>query len=307
MKNDVFFKGLVDNLPEGVYFLDQNRRITFWSRGAERLTGYPAAEVLGLCCADGLLQHMDEKGRILCGAGCPMEATARDGQEKALELFLRHKKGHRVAVTVRAIPIRGHLGEIVGAVEVFNDVSGHALTAGRVRELESLSLIDPVTGAGNRSHAESQIALRLAEKKRGGHSFGLLFLEVAEMKSAKDGHGRAAGDETLGIVGRNLAGALQPGDFLGRWGAEEFVVLTQGLEGPLLAEAARRLRELVRRCRVPSVPSLQITVSIGVTEARSDDSVTSIVSRADALRREARKRGRDLIMDDVCGVPAAEA
>ena len=304
MKNDEFFKGLVENLPEGVYFLDRNRRIIYWSRGAERLTGYTAADVLGLCCADGLLQHVDAKGRALCGTGCPMDATMRDGQEKTVEVFLRHKKGHRVAVTARAIPIRGRFGEIAGAVQIFNDITGHMLTAERIRELESLSQMDPVTGAGNRSSTEGHLALRLADKQRSGMNFGLLFMEVDELRSIRDRHGHAAGDETLKVVGRALSSALRTGDFLGRWGGEEFVVLADGLEGLLLAEAGHRLRELVRRCRVPSVPDLRIAVSIGVTEARDGDTVASLGSRADWLRRHARKRGRDLVIDDVSTDPA---
>ena len=106
MHDEGFFRELIDNSTEGIYFLDRARRITYWNRGAERLTGYPADEVVGRCCADGLLQHMDPNGRLLCNDGCPMEATMRDGRERAAEIFLHHKQGHRVPITVRAFPIR---------------------------------------------------------------------------------------------------------------------------------------------------------------------------------------------------------
>ena len=48
MKDEsIFYKSLLDNLYDGVYFVDRDRRITYWNKGAERITGYAAAEVLG--------------------------------------------------------------------------------------------------------------------------------------------------------------------------------------------------------------------------------------------------------------------
>jgi diguanylate cyclase (GGDEF)-like protein/PAS domain S-box-containing protein len=293
-----FFKGLIDNLIEGVYVLDRERRITYWNRGAEGLTGYPAEEVLGRLCKDGLLQHMDPDGKLLCNDGCPMEASMLDGRERAQELFLHHKKGHRVPIMVRAIPIRGTTGEIEGAVEVFNDISGQVLAAERIRELEALSLIDPLTGAGNRRYAEIQLNSRLAEKKRYGLRLGLLFLDLDRFKSINDRHGHAVGDDVLRVVGKTLSSTLRAGDFLGRWGGEEFVVLVGGLDARRLTEAGQRVRTLVANSSVPSVPGLEVTVSVGATEARGDDTVASLIARADARMYEAKVRGRDRVVDD---------
>jgi diguanylate cyclase (GGDEF)-like protein/PAS domain S-box-containing protein len=299
VQDDRFFKDLIDNLTEGVYFLDRARRITYWNRGAERLTGYLSEEVLGRRCADGLLQHMDPQGHLLCNDGCPMEGTMRDGRDRVAEVFLHHKKGHRVPITVRAVPIRGVGGEIVGAVEVFNDISGQVLAAERIRELETLSLIDPLTGAGNRRYSEIQLTSRLAEKKRYDLPVGLLFVDVDRFKEVNDRYGHAAGDDVLRIVGKTLANGLRAGDFLGRWGGEEFVVLVGGLDAHGLPEAGQRLRALVASSSVPAARGLRVTVSIGVTEARRDDTVDSLVGRADALMYEAKKQGRDRVVSDI--------
>lgn len=301
MQDDRFFKDLIDNLSEGVYFLDRSRRITYWNRGAERLTGYPAAEVLGRRCADGLLQHMDAGGRLLCSDGCPMEATMRDGRERAAEVFLHHKDGHRVPITVRAVPIRGVGGETVGAVEVFNDISGQVLAAERIKELETLSLVDPLTGTGNRRYSEIQLDSRLAEHRRYGLPLGLLFVDVDRFKAVNDRYGHAAGDDVLRVVGKTFAGAVRGGDFLGRWGGEEFVVIVGGADAQRLPEAAQRLRALVARSSVPSVPGLEVTVSIGVTEARAGDTAETLVARADALMYEAKKQGRNRVVSDIGG------
>ena len=294
-----FFRELIDNSTEGIYFLDRARRITYWNRGAERLTGYPADEVVGRCCADGLLQHMDPNGRLLCNDGCPMEATMRDGRERAAEIFLHHKQGHRVPITVRAFPIRGIAGEVVGAVEVFNDISARFFAAERIRELETLSLIDPLTGAGNRRYTEIQLTSRLAEKQRYGLPVGLLFLDIDRFKSVNDRYGHAAGDEVLRVVGKTLSSALRAGDFLGRWGGEEFVVLVGGLDAHHLAETGHRL------CSpVPHAPACRrsraLSHDLGRRDrgARSDDTMASIVARADTRMYEAKKQGRDRVVSD---------
>ena len=298
MQDDCFYKDLIDHLTEGIYFLDRERRITYWNGGAEKLTGYPAEEVLGRCCADGLLQHMDRGGRLLCHDGCPMQAAMTDGREREAEIFLHHKAGHRVPITVRAVPILGAGGEIVGAAEIFNDISSQVRAEERIRELEALSLIDPLTGAGNRRYAEISVASRLSEKKRFGLPVGLLFVDLDRFKSVNDRFGHAAGDEVLRVVGRTLAAASRANDFLGRWGGEEFIVLIGGLEGRRLRNAENRLRTLIARSSVPSVPGLEVTVSVGVTEARSDDSVESLVARADQRMYEAKRHGRNRVFDD---------
>jgi len=59
-----FYQDLLDQISDGVYFVNLDRNITYWNGGAERITGYGAQEVLGHSCADGLLRHV--VGR-LCG------------------------------------------------------------------------------------------------------------------------------------------------------------------------------------------------------------------------------------------------
>ena len=59
-------KDILDNLSDGVYFVDPERRITYWNKGAERITGYPAGRVIGSFCHDNILNHVTENGVQLC-------------------------------------------------------------------------------------------------------------------------------------------------------------------------------------------------------------------------------------------------
>ena len=185
-----FYKNLLDNLYDGVYFLDAERRITYWNKGAERLTGYGADEVIDCYCRDDILMHVDEMGNKLCETDlCPAVKTLRDGRLREEELFLHHKRGHRVPVSIRVAPIPGPGGLVVGAVEVFSDNTSTVQTRQVIQELQKIALLDPLTQVGNRRYAELNLRARLAELERYGWPFGILFIDLDHFKEVNDRHG----------------------------------------------------------------------------------------------------------------------
>ena len=121
---DSFYRQLLHSLDDGIYFVDRFRRIVFWNQGAEKISGYSFDEVQGRFCGDGLLQHVDFDGNIMCGAGCPLTATIKDGQNHEVDVYLKHKNGHRVPVKVISSPVYNADGDIIGAVERFTDIQG---------------------------------------------------------------------------------------------------------------------------------------------------------------------------------------
>src|SRR5689334_15269715 len=117
---------LLELLFDGLYYVDRNKKISFWNKAAEKITGYERAEVTGFCCADNILRHIDDEGHELCLDGCPLSATLFDGQVREAHVYLHHKRGHRVPVSIRVTPIRDAEGEIIGAAEVFADNTAYA-------------------------------------------------------------------------------------------------------------------------------------------------------------------------------------
>src|SRR5512141_2290713 len=91
-----FYKDIIDNLYDGVYFVDRDRNITFWNKGAERITGYKSAAVVGRPCSDNVLNHVDAQGLELCREHCPMAACILDGKVREADVFLHHADGHRL-------------------------------------------------------------------------------------------------------------------------------------------------------------------------------------------------------------------
>ncbi len=119
-----YLANIIDAANEGIYVTDRERRFLLWNRAAEKIAGYEKNEIIGRHCHDNILSHVDCKGQALCLAGCPLQAAIEDGSPRGPEIvYLRHKDGRRIAVEVKTAAITGEDGNIVGGVEVFQDVT----------------------------------------------------------------------------------------------------------------------------------------------------------------------------------------
>lgn len=296
MTTEDFYKTLLDNLFDGVYFVDPGRRITYWNHAAEDITGYRADDVVGRCCHDNILQHVDADGRPLCHSACPVAATIEDGALREAEVTLHHKNGHRVPVHVRVSPIRNGSGAITGAVEIFSDNTARLRERERVADLERQSLMDAMTFVANRRCLEMNIASRLQELGRYGHTFGVLFMDVDRFKSVNDTYGHDVGDEVLKMVARTLSANTRVFDIIGRWGGEEFVAILMSMDKDSLDAVAEKFRSLISRSSLDQgFSSIAVTVSIGATLARDGDTVAGLVKRADELMYRSKKNGRNQV------------
>lgn len=294
--SDAFYKSLLDNLHDGVYFVDQHRRITYWNKAAERITGFTAEEVMGHCCADNILMHINDKGESMCKGMCPLAHTLKDGDQHEDELYLRHKKGHRVPVVVRVSPVRDIEGEIVGAVEIFFDNSSTKAIMQRVKDLQQMALIDEVTKLANRRYMEYILRTRNDQLHRYGWNYGLLFVDLDHFKKVNDTWGHDTGDEVLRMVGRTLVGNMRPFDVVGRWGGEEFIAVVVNTDDDELFAIADRLRFLVSQSgTLVNDKVIQVTISVGATMAGKDENVDAVLKRADELVYQSKSRGRNCV------------
>ncbi|MDD5309104.1 MAG: sensor domain-containing diguanylate cyclase [Deltaproteobacteria bacterium] len=291
-EREAFYKGVLDGIEDGVYFVDRERRITYWNRAAERLTGYRAQEVMGTACP---LVHVDDAGRFLCHDGCPLAGAMQDRAAREVEVFLRHKDGHRVPVLVRTSPVVDETGTVSGAVEIFTDNSMRLRTAERIAELERLALVDALTGLPNRRYLEAQLTSRLDEFGRYGWPFGVVFMDIDDFKKVNDAHGHAVGDEALRMVARTLEGGGRAFDVVGRWGGEEFLSIVVNVGIGQLAEIGERMRALVASSSGPHGPP-PVTISCGVALVEDEDTSESIVGRADAQLYRAKLEGKNLVL-----------
>jgi len=109
----------LDGLEIGVSVLDLQKRIVFWSDGAEQITGYSRMDVLGHSCADNILQHCNGKSCEMCSDRCPISTATRDPRPMEAVTFIHHKSGHRTQVHTWAIPLRNEQGSLIGVIQCF--------------------------------------------------------------------------------------------------------------------------------------------------------------------------------------------
>ncbi len=290
-----FYKHILDNLGDGIYFTDRQRRITYWNLGAERITGYQAENVIGTCCSDNLLMHVDDAGTILCHDMCPLAHTMADGQPREAEVYLHHLDGHRVPVTVRATPIYEN-GVIVGAVETFRDHTTRIAALQKIEELQREVYLDRLTSVGNRRYSE--LILDQSQHELVSHRvpFGILYIDIDHFKNVNDTFGHRIGDQVLKMVAQTLASNVRPFDFVGRWGGEEFIVVAVNVDQTGLNAIAEKLRSLVERSRLDvGGAEIQVTISVGSVLANPTIPMDELVERADQLLYHSKNSGRNRI------------
>ena len=293
---DINFEAIVAGLYEGLYVVDRDRRILYWNKAAERLTGFSAEEVVGSRCSENILMHIDTVGNSLCQGMCPLAATMDDGKTRQAEVFLHHKSGHRLPVRVRVTPLKNEQDEIIGGVELFSDNSARRQMREEITHLRELALIDPLTELPNRRYIESHIESSLSLLLRINMPFGLLFIDIDHFKKFNDDHGHLVGDQALKTVAETFRHAIRSFDVIGRWGGEEFLGVFPNLAPSALYRTAERLRVLVTQSRVETGNNpLRLTVSIGGVMATADDTLTSLIQKADTAMYVSKQQGRNRV------------
>ena len=292
-----FYKELVDSLYDGVYILDLDRKITYWNKGAERITGYKREQVMGFSCRDNILNHVTAEGVQLCNDHCPMAACMQDGVVREADVFLHHADGHRVPILVRAAPMRDVEGNIIGAVEIFSNDAGMKSVRQQIRELRNITNIDPLTKIGNRQFLDGRLRAVLAEYKGQDGGAAVLFMDIDKFKRVNDTYGHDIGDKVLCMVAATLKNSLRNTDAVGRWGGEEFLAILDDVNSlESLNFICEKLRKLVSFSSLDYLnEKINITVSIGATFLKSSDTPESLVSRADRLMYQSKEAGRDRV------------
>jgi diguanylate cyclase len=167
--------------------------------------------------------------------------------------------------------------------------------ADEIHSQQSEARSDSLTGLANRRAFDQSLAesaRRLTAERR---PFSLLLLDIDNFKQFNDIHGHLAGDEVLRCVGRTLLGLMRTGDVACRYGGEEFAVILAGATDAAAKITAERIRTAIERMPVVfDGATLQVTVSIGVTQAQADESESQAIRRADAAVYASKKAGRNM-------------
>jgi len=294
---------LLDAMSDGMYVVEPSRRITYWNRAAETISGFSADDMVGRWCGDGRLNHVNEAGVELCGTSCPLVATMKDGRTRSVRVFLHHRDGHVRPVHVTAVALRADDGAITGAVETFRDDSDRRKLEQDLRAAERLALVDPLTGVGNRRSLDACLGRRLADWERHGTRFAALVIDVDRFKETNDTLGHEAGDAVLTVLARSLDHAVRAGDLVVRTGGDEFAVITGPIADDELRSLTARLEVVAAQGRYEDLSPMRTTVSIGAAMVEVGDDAAALMRRADHQLLTVKRAGRERDADEATAAP----
>ncbi|MDY0189299.1 MAG: sensor domain-containing diguanylate cyclase [Desulfuromonas sp.] len=292
--NAEHYKHMLDNLSEAVYGVDKERRILYWNRAAEQLTGYSAEEVVGLKCEQGPLQHVDEINVPLCEENCPLACCIATGKDQEKLVFALHKNGQRIPVLVKTSAIPSADGEILGAVEIFSDAAELLQTREMNKELLRQTHLDALTGVPNKQALWDALDREWFRFKRYNTPFSLLAIDIDYFRQLNDAYGCATGDAVLQWLVKQLRSSLRRADILGRVGGDKFMVLLSFSNRKSTLKVAHMVQEMVRNEPCLDLP-MAMTVSIGAVTIEDGETLESVIERADKALARSKEMGRNQV------------
>ncbi|NCB02874.1 MAG: diguanylate cyclase [Spirochaetia bacterium] len=299
METNQIYLEILKQVKEGVYFVDTNRKITFWNDHAEQITGFNASEVLNKHCFDNILNHVDDEGNHLCKEGCPLHLTVVDGIKREASVYLHHKNGYRVPVKIRIYPLYDN-GLLIGAIELFTDEKLPKELLKDIENLKVLAMTDQLTGMANRRYLESFLSNKIKELEEFNTPFGIAMIDIDYFKVVNDTYGHDTGDLTLQMASKSLVNAIRSTDIVGRWGGDEFLVIFSAQNIEQLEQISERMRMLVETSSVQrKETNIHITISIGAVFVQSATTKDEIINIADKLMYQSKQKGRNCFSDRI--------
>ena len=173
----------------------------------------------------------------------------------------------------------------------------------KLESQKQLARHDSVTQLPNRAAYDERIQFEYARWQRYHNSFTLLLADIDLFKKINDVHGHLAGDKVLRLVAKTLKDSLRETDFIARYGGEEFAIILPSTVGDVALHTAEKLRQAIANCPFHrSGEEVDVTVSIGISEPVTGDSIETIFDRADKALYKAKELGRNR-----CCVGAAQS
>jgi diguanylate cyclase (GGDEF)-like protein/PAS domain S-box-containing protein len=280
----------LDSLGEGIITTDVNGRIDYMNRAGEQIVSVQAVDALGKTITD-IISLVDESDRRSLGdpvRQC-LNTQARVTVRRRGLMISRDGRDER-SVELTVTPLKGHKGDLAGAVIVVRDVSE---LRGIARQMSYQASHDALTGLVNRREFERRLEESLEAAHANTARHVLCYLDLDRFKVVNDTCGHMAGDSMLREVAALIKETVRDSDTVGRLGGDEFGLLLVGC--PL--EKARQIADdVVRKITdyrfVWKDKIFNIGVSVGLIEiSRESGAPEELMSAADSACYVAKKHG----------------
>ncbi|MBT8077946.1 MAG: EAL domain-containing protein [Gammaproteobacteria bacterium] len=284
----------LQSIGDGVITTDSEGCIDYINPVAQDLTGWEIREASGKPI-DEIMTIVNQHTRA--SIDNPLIRCLREGRVITLadNSVLIDQQGNEVPIQDSAAPIRDRIGNIIGAVMVFHDVSKESRL---FRQLSYQASHDALTGLVNRREFENHLVAALARAHENPeHCHALLYLDLDQFKVVNDTFGHNAGDELLRQVSELVQSNIRSTDTIARLGGDEFGILLERCAADRAIEVAEAIRSTIEEYRFAWQQSFtSIRCSIGIVMVTHDCSdVASLMSSADVACFSAKEQGRNQI------------
>ncbi|MCU1591124.1 MAG: diguanylate cyclase/phosphodiesterase with sensor(s) [Frankiales bacterium] len=285
------FLAVITSSADAVFTKRLDGIILTWNRGAERLYGYLAADVIG--------RHVDLLDPQHAGVEIQYLLRVLSAGESVLglETVRRRRDGAMLDVSLTISPIFNELDEVIAASVIGRDISDRKRLE---RQLAAQSTYDDVTGLPNRALLDDRLALGLARSVRRGRPLAVLFVDIDRFNAINARHGYVVGDQVLAEVAARLHATAGLGDTVARFGGDEFVVLSDETSKGEVADLAERIGAILAEPMDISGVQLTISASLGIAVSpplAPDDDALLRYAQAAMYHAKSLGRGRWQVFD----------
>ena len=283
----------LQSIGDAVITTDASGTVTWLNPVAERMTGWPNAQAKGIPIARVFHIVNEESGAL---AENPVITCLQQGRVVGLDnhTVLKSRSGDEFGIQDSASPIRNELGELLGAVLVFHDVTEQRRLSG---EMNYRATHDALTGLVNRAEFEARLRRALGKAHEDHSEHALLFIDLDQFKLVNDACGHSVGDQLLQQVSKLLGESVRARDTLARLGGDEFAVILDHCSAEQAQRVAQQICDRMDDFRfVHDERRFRIGASIGLVPL--DDrwsTVAAMMQAADTSCYAAKDAGRNRV------------
>jgi len=284
----------LQSIGDGVITADADGNVDYINPVAQDLTGWDMRSARGRPVTDIM---MIVNAHTRAAVENPVVRCLKEGRVITLaeNSVLITQNGDEVPIQDSAAPIRDRIGNIVGSVMVFHDVSKETRL---FRQLSYQASHDTLTGLINRREFENHLIGAL-EKTRDNteNTHALLYLDLDQFKVVNDTFGHSAGDALLRLLTEQIQAKIRSSDVLARLGGDEFGILLENCDEKGAIEVAEDIRGSIEGFRFEWKNSFTtIRCSIGIVVITSENAdVAEVMSSADVACYSAKDMGRNQV------------
>jgi len=294
--SDSFYRHMLNNMQQGVIFIDTEFRILQWNKAAERMTGQPANAVLQQFWVPAIAGLRDKDGFKIADENCPFLELITTGERCERRYSIKMPDSNLLHLKLELVPVHNEQGILSGGAMLLEDISETAALEEKIATLHQRACQDPLTKVCNRGELNRQLPEFVKQHIDGQPQGAIIICDIDFFKRINDNFSHQAGDTALKMFAQLLKESCRSTDLVARYGGEEFVMLCPNCDLKEATDLAESIRGKLSRMPIPELRNSCITASFGVTVVQVGDTDESSLGRADRCLIMAKESGRDRVV-----------